>query len=86
MWWTCWLLLQRTHPWPHQDGAGPRIVEGGPRRGAAVVVAGAVRAVVLAFFLPLALTLAFATIIGGGSRRGRGHRRTQWFLLRWARR
>jgi hypothetical protein len=65
LWWMrqlLLLLLQRTHPWPHQDGAGPGIVEGGPHRGApAVVVAvvtGAIRVIVLAFSLPLPLPLA----------------------------
>jgi hypothetical protein len=67
MWWTCWLLLQRTYPWPHRDGASPGIVEGGPHRGATVVVVGAVRAIVLTFFLPLALTLAFAPLLGVGA-------------------
>jgi hypothetical protein len=58
-------LLKRAHPWPHQDGVGLGIVEGGPRQGvdARVVV---VRAVVLTLPLPL----AFAAIVGGGSRRG----------------
>jgi hypothetical protein len=65
------------HPWPHRDGAGPGIIERGPRRDApaviAVVVAGAAGAIVLAFTLPLALTLAFAAVVGVGGRRGRGH-------------
>jgi hypothetical protein len=72
----CWLLLRRTHPWPHRDGAGPRIVEGGPHRGApivvVVVVARAVGVVVLAFSLPLSLTFAFATIVGIRGKKGRG--------------
>jgi hypothetical protein len=81
------LLLQRTHPWPHQDGVGPGIVEGGPHRGAPVVVVVVVaEAVVLAFSLPFALTLAFAAVVGVGGRRGRGRLRTRRFLLRWARR
>jgi hypothetical protein len=57
LWWTR-RLLRRAHPWPHRDSAGPGIVEGGPHRGARVVVA---RAVVLVFPLALALILAFAT-------------------------
>jgi hypothetical protein len=28
-------LLRRAHPWPHQDGAGTGIVDGGPRWGVA---------------------------------------------------
>jgi hypothetical protein len=80
-------LLRRAHPWPHRDGADSGIIEGGPRRGVAgpAVVAGAARAVVLAFSLPLplALTLAFAAVVGGGGRRGRHHQRTWWFLPRW---
>jgi hypothetical protein len=78
------LLLQRTHPWPHQDGADPGIV-GGPRRGAPVVVVAVVAgAVVLTFHLPLALTLAFTVIVGVGGRRGRSRLRTRRFLLWWA--
>jgi hypothetical protein len=71
--WTCWLLLQRTHPWPHQDGAGSGIVEGGPHRSApaivATVITGAARAVILTFPfpLPLDLTLVFATVVGVGA-------------------
>jgi hypothetical protein len=68
LWWTCRLLLRRTHTWPHRDGAGPGIVEAGPRWGAPavviVVVAGVTRAVVLVFPLSLAFTLAFFTIVG----------------------
>jgi hypothetical protein len=58
--WTRW-LLRWTPPWSYGDGAGPWIVEGGPRRG---VVAGATGVVVLAFPLPFprALTLAFAAV------------------------
>jgi hypothetical protein len=71
LWWTR-LLLRRTHPWPHRDGAGPRIVEGGQHQGTraivAAVVAGAVGAVVLAFPLPL----AFAAIVGMGGQEGEG--------------
>jgi hypothetical protein len=76
--WTCRLLLRRMPSWPHRDGAGPGIVEGGPRRGAPVVVVGAVEAVVLAFPLTiaLALTLAFVVIVGIGGRTGRGLLRT----------
>jgi hypothetical protein len=87
--WMRRLLLQRMHPWPHRDGADLGIVEGGPRWGAhaivAVVVVGATRAIVLAFPLSLALTLtlAFATVVGVRGRRGRGHLRTQRFLLWW---
>jgi hypothetical protein len=87
LWWLCRLLLRRMHPWPHQDSAGPGIVEGGPRRGTpaivTTIVAGATGAIVLAFPLPLALTLVVATIVGVGDRKGRGHRRTWWFLLWW---
>jgi hypothetical protein len=65
LWWTRRLPLWRTHPWPHRDGAGLKIVEGGPHRGApaivAIVVAGAI---VLVFPLPVALTLAFAANVG----------------------
>jgi hypothetical protein len=86
--WTCQLLLQRLHSWPHRDGAGSGIVEEGPRRGApaiiAAVVAGAVGDIVLAFPLPLALILAFAAVVGSGDRRGKGHQRTWRFLLQWA--
>jgi hypothetical protein len=61
-------LLQRMHPWPHRDGVGPGIVEGGPRRGAPAVVAAVVaRAIVLSFPLPLALTI----VVGVGARKGR---------------
>jgi hypothetical protein len=71
LWWTC-RLLGRTHPWPHRDGAGPGIVEGGPHRGAPAVVAAAVveatGVVVLAF--PFLLALAFATGVGVRDRRG----------------
>jgi hypothetical protein len=78
--WTCRLLLRRMPSWPHRDGAGPEIVEGGPRRGAPVVVVRAVEAVVLAFPLAIALaltlTLAFAVIVGIGGRTGRGLLRT----------
>jgi hypothetical protein len=74
--WTCRLLLRRMPSWPHRDGAGPGIVEGGPRRGAPVVVVGAVEAVVLAFPLTIALTLAFVVIVGIGGRTGRGLLRT----------
>jgi hypothetical protein len=88
--WMRWLLLRRTHPWPHRDGASPGIVEGGPHRGAptivADVVAGVTGAVVLAFILPLDLTRAFVAVVGVGGRRGRGRLRTQQFLLWWARR
>jgi hypothetical protein len=60
-------------------------MEGGPHRGVAgpAIVARAVRAIVLAFPLPLVLTLAFATIDGGGGMTGRSCQRTRWFLLRW---
>jgi hypothetical protein len=58
------------HTWPHRDGAGPGIVKGGSSRGASAIVAavvvGAAGAVVLAFPLSLALTLAFAAIVGLG--------------------
>jgi hypothetical protein len=70
LWWTCRLLLRRTHLWPHRDGAGPGIVEGGSSRGASAVVAavvvGAAGAVVLAFPLSLTLTLPFGAIVGLG--------------------
>jgi hypothetical protein len=58
------------HPWPHRDGASPGIVEGGPRGGACSIVTAVVAgAVVLAFPLPLAVTLAFVIVVGvGGSR------------------
>jgi hypothetical protein len=65
--WTHWLLLWRTHSWPHRDGVGPVIVEGGPRRGAPAIVAGAIRAVVLPFLLPLSLTLALPSLLGLGA-------------------
>jgi hypothetical protein len=68
--WTCRLLLRRTHPWPHQDGAGPGIVEGGLSRGASAVVAEAAGAIVLTFPLALALTLAFAAVVGVGQEGG----------------
>jgi hypothetical protein len=78
LWWLR-RLLRRAHPWPHRDGAGTRIVEGGPRRGVAalVVVAGAVRVIVLACPLPLALHPCLCHPFGGGGRRGRGHQRTR---------
>jgi hypothetical protein len=51
------------------------IIEGGPHRGApavvSAVVARAAEAIVLAFPLPLALPLAFATVVGVWGRRGR---------------
>jgi hypothetical protein len=79
------LLLRRTHPWPHRDGADIGIVEGGPSRGASAIVTAVVAgAVVLAFPLPLALTLAFAAVVGVGGRRGRGRLRTWQFLRRRA--
>jgi hypothetical protein len=84
--WMRRLLLRRTHPWPHQDGASPGIVEGGPHRGAPTVVAGVTGVVVLAFTLPLDLTRAFVAVVGVGGRRGRGRLRTRQFLLWWARR
>jgi hypothetical protein len=58
------------HLWPHRDGANLGIVEGGPHRGACSIVTAVVaEAVVLAFPLPLAITLAFVTVVGvGGSR------------------
>jgi hypothetical protein len=63
------LLLRRTHPWAHRDGAGSGIVEEVPRQGAPAIVAAVVAgAVDLAFSLPLALTLAFATVVGVGGR------------------
>jgi hypothetical protein len=66
LWWTRRLLLQRTHPWPHRDGAGAGI-GGGPRRGAPAVVAAVVTGdIVLAFPLALALTLAFVAIVREG--------------------
>jgi hypothetical protein len=69
--WMRWLLLRRTHPWPHRDGASLGIVEGGPHRGAptvvADVVAGVTGAVVLAFTLPLDLTRAFVAVVGVGA-------------------
>jgi hypothetical protein len=72
------------HPRPHRDGASPGIVEGGSRWGdsavVAAVVAGAARAIVLAFPFPLALTLAFVVVVGVGGRRGRGRLRTWQFL------
>jgi hypothetical protein len=73
LWWMRRLLLWRMHPWPHGDGAGLGIV-GGPRRGAPTVVA---KAVVLAFPLSLALTLAFVIIVRVWGRRGRGRLRTR---------
>jgi hypothetical protein len=59
------LLLQWMHHWPHRDGAGPEIV-GGSHQGAPAVVVGAAGAIVLAFLIRLALTLAFAAIVGVG--------------------
>jgi hypothetical protein len=65
------LLLWRMHPWPHRDGAGPGIVEERPGSGAPAIVAAVVaRAVDFAF--PLALTLAFAAVVGVRGRSGRG--------------
>jgi hypothetical protein len=75
LWWTHRLLLRKTHPWSHRDGVGPRIIDGGPRRGAptvVVAVAKATGAIVLAFPFFLALSLAFAVVVGVGDRRGRG--------------
>jgi hypothetical protein len=45
---------------------------------APAIVVGVDGAIVLTF------PLAFAAVVGGGGRRGRGHRRTRQFLLRWA--
>jgi hypothetical protein len=66
-------LLRREHLCPHRDGVGPGSLEGGPRQGIAApgVVARAARAIVLAFPLPLVLTLTFAVIVGGRGKRGR---------------
>jgi hypothetical protein len=64
--------LRWTHPWPHRDGVGPRIVEGGPCKGAPAVVVGAI----LVFSLPLAITLTFATVVEVGGTRGSGRLRT----------
>jgi hypothetical protein len=52
-------LRRRVHPWPHEDGASPRVVEGCPRRGAAAttVIDGVVAVVTLA--LSFTLTLVF---------------------------
>jgi hypothetical protein len=87
LWWTRWLLLWRTHPWPHQDGADLEIVEGGPCRGAPAIVTAVIAGdVVLDFPLTLALTLAFAAVVAVGGKRGRGRQRTRQFLLWWARR
>jgi hypothetical protein len=72
--WTRQLLLWRTHPWPYRDGASPGIILGGPHWGAPTVVAGAI---VLDFPFPLALTLAFAAVVGVGGNWGRGHLRTR---------
>jgi hypothetical protein len=60
------------HPCPHQDGAGLEIIEGGPRRGVAAppIVTRVAGAIALAF--PLALALAFAAIVCGGGRGGKG--------------
>jgi hypothetical protein len=72
-------LLRRTHPWPHRDGAGLEIVEGGSYWGApaivATVIAGASIVVVLTFSLPLILTSV--AVVGVGGRRGRGYLRTR---------
>jgi hypothetical protein len=65
-------LLRRAHPWPHRDGVSPGIVEREPHRGviAPAVVAGAARAIALAFPLALALTLilAFVANVRGGGK------------------
>jgi hypothetical protein len=62
------------HLWPHGHGASLGIVEGGSRRGTlaivAAVVTGAGGVIVLAFPLLLALTLAFAAIVGVWGSRG----------------
>jgi hypothetical protein len=74
--WMRQLLLWRTHPWPHRHGVGPGIIEGGPHRGAPFVVARAVRAIVLAFLLPLTLPLPLPPLLGvgaGGRGATRGH-------------
>jgi hypothetical protein len=68
LWWTC-QLLRRAHPWPHRDCAGPGIADGRPRRGVAASAAVVVIGVVVLTF-PLALTLAFAAVVGGGGKRG----------------
>jgi hypothetical protein len=62
-------LLRRVHPWPQGDGASPGIVEGGPCKGVAspAVVVGTVTVVDFSYHT-LALTLAFAAIVGGGDR------------------
>jgi hypothetical protein len=68
MWWTH-QLLRRVHPWPQGDGASPGIVEGGPCKGVAspAVVVGTITVVDFSYHT-LALTLAFAAIVGGGDR------------------
>jgi hypothetical protein len=74
--WTRRLLLPRMHPWPHRDSAGLGIVERGSHRGAPVIVVAVVTrvvgAIILAFPLPLAHTLAFATVVGVGAGGGGG--------------
>jgi hypothetical protein len=74
LWWTHRLLLRWTYPWPHRDGASLGTVEVGPHRGAPTIVAPvgaeAAGAGVPAFPLPLALTLAFAAVVGVGGSRG----------------
>jgi hypothetical protein len=54
------------HPWPHRDGTGPGIVEGGPHRGAPAIVARAARAIVLCFPLPLPLLVPLPLLLGVG--------------------
>jgi hypothetical protein len=72
LWWMR-RLLTRAHPWPHRDGVGLGIVQGGPCWGVATptVIVGATTVVALAFPLALALTLVFVIVVGGGGR-GRG--------------
>jgi hypothetical protein len=50
------------HPWPHEDGSSPEVVEGWPRRGT-VATAVIVRVVIfVSFALPLVLAFTLTLV------------------------
>jgi hypothetical protein len=81
LWWMRWLLLRRMHPWPHRDGAGPGIVEGGTHRGALLLslllLSEPLEPLFLSFPFPLPLPLPLPPLLelgarGGGATGGHG--------------